>query len=71
MAEIDPNVMAQLHRIHAATNDGTFNKDVINDALRMLHDFLSGAAYEEPTPTVTEEVVEEEHPHRKPARKKR
>jgi hypothetical protein len=75
MAEINPDVLAQMHRIHAATNDGTFNKDVINDALRLMHDYLSGVAYE-----VSEAAPEVEaheaghapavHSHR-PSRKKR
>ena len=74
MAEINADVLAQMHRIHVATNDGTFNKDVINDALRMLHDFLSGAAYEKPDPTLaTEEVAVEveAHPHKARSHKKK
>ena len=68
MAEINPDVMAQLHRIHVATNDGTFNKDVINDALGRLRDYLSS----DPT-SATEEVAEEveEHPHKARSHKKK
>jgi hypothetical protein len=73
MAEINPDVMAQLHRIHVATNDGTFNKDAINDALRVLHDLLSGAAYDTDPTSATEEVAveEEEHPHKARSHKKK
>ena len=46
MAEVNPDVLACMHAIHTATNDGTFDKDTINAALKKLHDYLTGAAYE-------------------------
>jgi len=80
MSEVNPDVLACMHAIHKATNDGTFDKDAINEALRKLHDFLTGAAYEaaDPSadPTEEPEAVEvggegEEQPHaRKPRRKR-
>jgi hypothetical protein len=77
MAQINPDVLAQLHRIHSAVNDGTLDKAVVNDALAKVHDLLSGAAYEEASPTpATEEVAaeeegEEDHPHKARGRKRR
>jgi len=75
--EVNPDVLAQMHRIHKAANDGTFDKDTINDALKKMHDCLTGAAYET-AEDVVEDVEEagadegEEHPaHARKPRKKR
>lgn len=46
MVEVDPDILAQLHRIHRAVNDGTLDRDTVNDALRLIHDILSGALAE-------------------------
>jgi hypothetical protein len=77
MTEINPDVMAQLHRIHSAVNDGTVDKDAINDALRRLHDYLTGAAYkgvpigpDEPD-AAEHDVGGEEPAHKAKPRKKR
>jgi hypothetical protein len=50
------------------------DKETANDALKKLHDILSGAAHTDPT-SATEEVAEEgdaeeDHPHRKPRKKR-
>jgi hypothetical protein len=74
MSDINPDVLAQMKRIWSAVNDGTLDRDTVNDALMQMHSFLSGAAYELPDPVVTEEQDEasaaEEHPHKKPRRKR-
>jgi hypothetical protein len=80
MSDINPDVLAQMKRIWSAVNDGTLDKDTVNDALRQMHDFLSGAAYEahDPEPMGPDEadaeevdVGSEEHSHKKKSRKKR
>ena len=81
MSEIDPNVLAQMKRIWSAVNDGTLDKDAVNDALKQMHDFLSGAAYEQSDPVAIDEDGDEvvEHDtgsssppvHAKKPRKKR
>jgi len=66
-----------MHAIHKATNDGTFDKDAINEALKKMHDLLTGAAYEAADASAddTEEAEAtdegEEHPHGRKPRKKR
>jgi hypothetical protein len=74
MSEINPDVLAQMKRLWSALNDGTVDKETANDALKKLHDILSGAAHTDPT-SATEEVAEEgdaeeDHPHRKPRKKR-
>lgn len=87
MADVNPDVLAQMKRIWSAVNDGTVDKATINDALRLMHDILSGAAYEalppvdpvedapstheEEEPEPVDEGEGEDHPHRRKARKKR
>jgi len=75
--EVNPDVLAQMKRIWSAVNDGTLDKDTVNDALKQMHDFLSGAAYEAADPSAedTEETAEaagegEGHPVRKPRKKR-
>jgi hypothetical protein len=46
MAEINADVLAQMKRLWSALNDGTVDVVTANDALRQMHDFLTGAAYE-------------------------
>lgn len=78
---VNPDIEAQMKRIWSALNDGTVDVVTARDALRQLHDILSGAAYEAPPPPPTggveaaaEDVGEDEggedHPHRR-ARKRR
>ena len=59
--EVNPDVLAQMKRIWSAVNDGTLDKDTVNDALRQMHDFLSGAAYEEHAPMGPDEPDAAEH----------
>jgi hypothetical protein len=61
MAEINPDVLAQMHRLHSALNDGTVDLATANDALRKLHDFLSGAAYDKSDPTGGDEAPPAHH----------
>jgi len=73
--EVNPDVLACMHAIHRAANDGTFDKDAINEALKRMHDFLTGAAYETADAVVEddEEPADEaeDAPHaRKPRKKK-
>lgn len=49
MAEIHPDVLAQMKRIHSALNDGTVDRATANDALRALWELLSGTAESEGT----------------------
>lgn len=82
MAEINPDVLAQLHRIHSAVNDGTVDKPSIVDALAKLWELLSGprdpieeapSTHEEEEPEEADEPEDEpdEHPHRAKSRRKR
>jgi hypothetical protein len=78
--EVNPDVLAQMKRIWSAVNDGTLDKDTVNDALRLMHDFLTGAAYDDASPdTAGEEAVAEvaepageeaPHPRKKPRKKR-
>lgn len=74
--EVNPDVLAQMKRIWSALNDGTVNRDEANAALKDLHDVLSGAAYDDVAAEVTEpgpeaeEGGEDDHPARKPRKKK-
>jgi len=76
MAEVNPDILAQLHRIHQAVNAGTLDRDSVNDALRLIHDFLTGKAYEEaPEAEVADDEADDEaddvHPTKRAPRKKR
>ena len=39
--EIHPDVLAHMHRIHHAVNDGTVDKAAVNEALAKLWELLS------------------------------
>jgi len=75
MSEVHPDVLAQMKRIWSAVNDGTLDRDTVNDALRVMHDLLTGAAYEgndgpsgsEPETTASEDDAA---PARKPRKKR-
>lgn len=72
MSDIPSHVLEQMHRIHRAVNDGTVNKDEVNDALAMLHHILSGAADEPADETDDETDPPEDHVvHKRAPRKKR
>jgi len=71
MTEINPDVMAQLKRIWSAVNDGTLDRDAVNDALMKLRDLLSGD--EEYSVVVEDAADESEDPTpvpRKPRKKR-
>jgi len=59
--EVNPDVLAQMKRLWSALNDGTVDIATANDALRQMHDFLSGAAYEEHAPMGPDEPDAAEH----------
>jgi hypothetical protein len=76
MSDIDPDVLAQMKRIWSAVNDGTLDKDTVNDALAQMQTLLTGITEPDPEPTANEEEVHDagsEAPptHARKPRKKR